>query len=342
VSRFSEIIGQRDAIVHLQNCLRTGHIPHAVILAGEEGSGKMALASAFANTLVCRNRQEENGRLEPCGTCRDCLQAKAGSHPDINVVTPAKVPESGKTPVLGVDDVRRFRADVQIKPYQSDWKIYIVPHAERMTPQAQNALLKTLEEPPAYAVILLLADSLTGFLPTVLSRCIALRMKPTPEAELTKVLMERCGADLQSAKIAGRLSGGNAGRAMSLLQDEEAAAFRQQAVAFLRDLPRQDAFQIHQFAADLGTNAPVFLDLASCWYRDIAVLKATGETGALIFQDEVRYSIQSAQNTGFPALLRIQESLAKARLRRARGGNDAQVLEMLLLEIRDACRGRAS
>jgi DNA polymerase-3 subunit delta' len=205
-----------------------------------------------------------------------------------------------------------------------------------MPPQAQNALLKTLEEPPAYAVILLLADSLTGFLPTVLSRCIAVRLKPTPEKELSDVLMQRYGADRQSALIAARLSGGNAGRAVTLLQDEEQAAFRQQAIGFLKSLPGQDAFSIHQFAAGLGANAETFLDLTSCWYRDICVYKATGDADALIFQDEVRYSIQSAQNTGFPALQRIQESLSEARLRRTRGGNDAQVLELLLLKIRDS------
>ena len=336
MNRFSEIIGQRDAIAHLQNCLRTGRIPHAAILAGEEGAGKLALAQAFAAALVCRDRKEEDGLLEPCGVCHDCVQAQAMSHPDIKVVTPAKVPESGKTPVLGVDDIRAMRADVAILPYQSDWKIYILPHAERMTPQAQNALLKTLEEPPAYAVILLLADSLTGFLPTVLSRCIAVRLKPTPEKELSDVLMQRYGADRQSALIAARLSGGNAGRAVTLLQDEEQAAFRQQAIGFLKSLPGQDAFSIHQFAAGLGANAETFLDLTSCWYRDICVYKAPGDADALIFQEEVRYSIQSAQNTGFPALQRIQESLSEARLRRTRGGNDAQVLELLLLKIRDS------
>lgn len=336
MNRFSEIIGQRDAIAHLQNCLRTGRIPHAAILAGEEGAGKLALAQAFAVALVCRDRKEEDGLLEPCGVCHDCVQAQSMSHPDIKVVTPAKVPESGKTPVLGVDDIRAMRADVAILPYQSDWKIYILPHAERMTPQAQNALLKTLEEPPAYAVILLLADSLTGFLPTVLSRCIAVRLKPTPEKELSDVLMQRYGADRQSALIAARLSGGNAGRAVTLLRDEEQAAFRQQAIGFLKSLPGQDAFSIHQFAAGLGANAETFLDLTSCWYRDICVYKATGDADALIFQDEVRYSIQSAQNTGFPALQRIQESLSEARLRRTRGGNDAQVLELLLLKIRDS------
>lgn len=336
MSRFSEIIGQKDAVQHLQNGLETGRITHAYIFAGEEGSGKRALADAFSNALVCRDRKIVNGLLEPCGVCHDCIQAAAGSHPDIKVVTPAKKPENGKKPVLGVDDIRALRSDVAIRPYESDWKIYIIPDAERMTVQAQNALLKTLEEPPAYAVLLLLASTLTGFLPTVLSRCVTIRLKPTPEKELTQVLKERCGADDESALVASRLSGGNAGRALQLLQSEEFASFREEAIGFLRDLKQKNALEIEQYVRQLGENTDLFLDLAECWYRDVCVYKATHDAASLIFQDEVKYSIRSAANMDFRALQDIQNSFAKARLRRSRGGNDAQILEMLLLSVRES------
>ena len=191
--KFSDIIGQKAIIEHLHNALRTGSVSHAYIISGDAGSGRRTIASIFAAALQCEDLQEEeyepeewkaaaakararggklagaaeaaaaasDGKdsvapavrirprlLEPCGKCLSCIQAQSGNQPDIITITHAK-PAS-----IGVDEIRRMRADLQIKPYSNARKIYIIPDAEKLTLQAQNALLKTLEEPPEYAVII--------------------------------------------------------------------------------------------------------------------------------------------------------------------------------------------
>lgn len=137
---------------------------HAYIINGEKGSGKKLLAGIFAQTLQC----QEKG-TEPCMHCQSCLQAQSMNQPDIIRVT------HEKPNTISVEDIRgQLNGDIQIKPYSSPYKIYIVDEAEKLSPQAQNALLKTIEEPPAYAVILLLTANTGMLLPTILSRCVVL------------------------------------------------------------------------------------------------------------------------------------------------------------------------
>ena len=182
--------------------------------------------------------------LEPCGRCLSCLQAASGSNPDLITL------EREKENSIGVGDIRKMRADVQILPYSASHKIYIIPDAEKMTPAAQNALLKTLEEPPSYAVLLLLADGTAGFLPTILSRCITLPLRPVAEKAVEQCLRDRFGADPQKARLCARFSGGSIGRAALLLENESFAALRDRTISFLREIGKTDAADIASFAHD--------------------------------------------------------------------------------------------
>lgn len=184
-----EILGHEPIKEHFFNAVLTGNISHAYILSGEAGMGKKSLANAFALALLC-----EKGQADPCRQCHACKQVMSGNHPDLIYVTHEK-PAS-----IGVDDVRRQINDtIQVKPYSSAHKIYIVDEAEKMTVQAQNALLKTIEEPPAYAVILLLTTNAEAFLPTILSRCVQLKLKPLKDGEVKDYLVSRMGVELSQA-----------------------------------------------------------------------------------------------------------------------------------------------
>ena len=165
MSDFSDIIGQEQMKEHMQHALETGKISHAYIISGESGSGKEMVAKCFAKALQCSNRQERNGFIEACNECASCRKASTDNHPDIITITHEK-PTS-----IGVDDIRlKLRDDVIIKPYESSHKIYIIPEGEKMTAAAQNALLKTLEEPPEYIVIIILTSNINQFLPTALTK----------------------------------------------------------------------------------------------------------------------------------------------------------------------------
>ena len=156
---FKDIVGNEQIIEHLQNAIALGKVSHAYILNGPEKSGKMMIAEAFAMALQCEGEGER-----PCLNCRSCRQAMDHNQPDIIYVT------HEKPNTLSVADIRsQLVNDVDVKPYSSRYKIYIVDEAE-------NALLKTIEEPPAYAVIILLTTNADAFLPTILSRCVVLNL----------------------------------------------------------------------------------------------------------------------------------------------------------------------
>ena len=164
---FKDVVGHKDILKYISSAVENNRVSHAYILNGERGSGKKMLANLFAMTLLC-----ETGDNEPCGKCHSCKQAESGNHPDIIRVTHEK-PNS-----ISVDDIRtQVNNTVDIKPYQGPYKVYIIPQADMMTPQAQNAILKTIEEPPSYAVFLLLTENAETLLPTINSRCVMLKLR---------------------------------------------------------------------------------------------------------------------------------------------------------------------
>ena len=154
-----------DHLANLKNSIRNGRVSHAYILAGEAGSGRGKIAESFALALLC-----EEGTGEPCGSCHACVQTLAGTNPDLIRIRADKAS-------IGVDEIRQKLNDTaRIKPFAGRYKVYIIYDAEKMTPAAQNALLKTMEEPPDYAVIILITAREDALLETVRSRCISLKV----------------------------------------------------------------------------------------------------------------------------------------------------------------------
>ena len=338
---FETVIGQRLAVEHLQNALRMGKLSQAYLIHGEKGSGKLALARALAAVLVCENPSADGSA--PCGKCHACIQMKAETHPDVIVVTNERVGAVTKTGTLGVPVSRFIQSDVAVKPYEGNHKIYIIPNADHMNQQAQNALLKTLEEPPAYALFLLLTDNLAAFLPTILSRCVTIQLHPAPEAELQEALIQN-GIDEKEAVIAARLSHGNPGRSFALAT-EEMAGFRQNVEEFLTGLKNKDSHQIVVYAQDLvGTKEDPtshiedFLDLGRSWYRDILVMKSTQRAENLIFQDQIQYIRNIALDISYDGIERCLMAFDEAEKRRKSKENETQIAELLLLKLRRILR----
>ena len=211
MARFTDIVGQEQLKEHLQNAIATNKVSHAYIINGERNAGKEFIARVFAMTLQC-----EKGETEPCGECHSCKQALGNNQPDIIYIS------HEKPNTIGVEDIRvQINGDIAIKPYSSPRKIYIINEGEKMTPQAQNALLKTLEEPPEYAVILILTTNVEAMLPTVLSRCVVLNMKPVSDRLVKKYLMEQLAVPDYKANISVAFARGNIGKAKMLASSED-------------------------------------------------------------------------------------------------------------------------
>ncbi|SHI34687.1 DNA polymerase-3 subunit delta' [Butyrivibrio fibrisolvens DSM 3071] len=341
---FADIIGQKQMIDHLQNALRTGKASHAYIITGEKESGKEFIARIFAKTLMCSDRHEDYGLIEPCHKCHSCIQADSASNPDIITVT------HEKPNTISVDEIRAICDDVVIKPYVGPYKIYIFPDGEKMNIQAQNALLKTLEEPPSYVVMLILTDNLDVFLPTILSRCVVLPMKPAPDEDIKHFLMKEYHTPDYRADLCVSFARGNVGKAILLSQNEDFERMRKQTFSLLQKISRKELHEILDLVKEIETpqdesgNAENvdkkevisdFLDMLLFFFRDVLVYKATESDGGLIFAGDLSYIRDTAEKCTFEGLNSIVELISKTRRRIQVNVNPDIAVEMLMIGIKD-------
>ena len=210
MSNFKSVIGHEQIIQHMSTALKNKKISHAYIFEGPNGCGKNMLAKAFSKALEC-----EAGYGDSCNMCRSCHQMDTGNQPDVKWLT------HEKPATISVDDVRtQINADMGIKPYSSKYKIYIVDEAEKMNEQAQNALLKTIEEPPEYGIIMLLTNNLEALLPTILSRCIVFHLKPVDNYKIEEFLEKEYGVPDYKARICAAFSQGVVGKAIQMASSD--------------------------------------------------------------------------------------------------------------------------
>ena len=162
--RFDDIVGQHSVVKNLKNSIANGRVAHAYMFCGPDGVGKSVAALLLAMSVNCRS-----GVVDPCGICPSCIRARDGNHPDIISVRTSKA-------IIHVDQMRELQCDMQKKPYERGTKEYIIYQSEKMNDEAQNCLLKTLEEPPKHVIIILLCQSSYSMLQTIVSRCRVLRI----------------------------------------------------------------------------------------------------------------------------------------------------------------------
>ena len=325
--RFKDVAGQKSIFDHLQNAVTTGKVSHAYILQGERSAGKEFIAKTFATALLC-----EKGGAEPCGECHSCKQAENDNNPDIIRI----IHEKPNT--IGVEDIRKLTGDIAVKPYAGKYKVYIVNEAEKMTVQAQNALLKTLEEPPEYAVILLLATNTDALLPTVLSRCVLLTMKSVSDEEVKKYLMTELMVPEYKADVCVAFARGNLGKAKGLASSEEFENIKSDAVTLLKYIYDMEIGEIVTAIKKIGEykfEINDYLDILSVWYRDVLLFKATNDVNHLIFRDEIQYIKKTADRSAYEGIEEILEALEKAKDRLKANVNFDLTMELLLLTIKE-------
>ena len=326
--KFSDIIGQDMIKEHLMNALKTGNISHAYIINGERYSGKEFIAKIFAMAIQC-----EKGDIDPCNECHACKQALSGNQPDIIHLT------HEKPNVITVDDIReQINSDIVIKPYACDRKIYIINEAEKMNIQAQNALLKTPEEPPEYAVIIILTTNVDALLPTILSRCVVLNMKPVDDELVKEFLMEYVQVPDYKAEVCAAFARGNLGKAKILASSEEFDKIKTEAIALLKHIDEMNVNEIsiaikqmNEYKLEIND----YLDILAIWYRDALMFKATADANNLIFRDEIKFIKQTASRSTYEGLEIILKALDKAKARLSANVSFDLTMELLLLTIKE-------
>ena len=325
---FKDVVGHKDILKYISSAVENNRVSHAYILNGERGSGKKMLANLFAMTLLC-----ETGDNEPCGKCHSCKQAESGNHPDIITVTHDK-PNS-----ISVDDIRtQVNNTVDIKPYQGPYKVYIIPQADMMTPQAQNAILKTIEEPPSYAVFLLLTENAETLLPTINSRCVMLKLRNIKDTLIKKYLMENLEIPDYKADMCTAFAQGNMGRAIMLANSDHFNEIREEAVQLLKHISEMELNEIVAAVKNISVyklEITDYLDIIMIWYRDVLLYKATKEIDKVVFKDQLQSIKEQARKSSYEGIELILESLEKAKARLKANVNFDLVMELLFLTIKE-------
>jgi DNA polymerase-3 subunit delta' len=277
--------------------------------------------------------QCEQGGIEPCGECHSCRQALSHNQPDIIFIS------HEKPNTIGVEDIRdQINNDIGIKPYSSPRKIYIMNEGEKMTPQAQNALLKTLEEPPEYAVILILTTNVDELLPTIRSRCVVLHMKPVKDALVKQFLMEELGVPDYKANICVAFARGNIGKAKLLASSEEFEKVKDEAITlvkYINDMEINEIVKAIKKISEYKLDVNDYLDILSVWYRDVLLYKATKDINSIVFREELPQIKRVADRSTYEGIETIVNALQQAQKRLEANVNFDLTMELLLLTIKE-------
>ena len=325
---FKDVVGHRDIIGYIQDAVEQNKVSHAYILNGQRGSGKKMLAKLFAMALQC-----ESGKTDPCGECRSCIQATNNNQPDIITVKHEK-PAS-----ISVDDIReQLNGDIMIKPYSSPYKVYIIPEADLLTVQTQNALLKTIEEPPEYAVIFLLTENADSLLPTIRSRCVMLKLRNIKDKLVKKYLMEQLEVPDYQAELCAAFAQGNIGRAILLAKSEHFNEIKEEAIQLLKYIDEMELHEIVSAIKEINKyklEVTDYLDIIMIWYRDILLYKATKDVGGLVFGDQLTHIKEKAAKSSYEGIDTILDAIEKAKTRLKSNVNFDLVMELLLLTLKE-------
>ena len=316
-----------NLLSQIEDTVKQGKISHGYLISGEEYSGKKTMAKVFAKALLCK----EDAMY--CGKCTSCIQVDHENHPDFICL------RSEKDTSISVDEIReQVNQTVAIKPYASERKIYLIPNADKMTPQAQNALLKTLEEPPEYVTILLLAANPQKFLPTILSRVVQWKMNPVAKEEIVSYLISKHDVEKEKAEFCAAFSMGNIGKAIRLatVSDyQEIYDFCVQLLKYIHEMPVYEIIYAMKDLSKRKLNINDYLDFIMVWYRDVLMLKATNNPNKILFKKEYKDISRQSQRSSFEGLEQIISAIDKAKQRLDANVNFDIAMELLMLTIKE-------
>jgi DNA polymerase-3 subunit delta' len=318
----ADILGHERIVEVLRRSLRTGKTAHSYLFEGVPGCGRKKTALALIQALFCTSAADD-----ACGVCPSCRKVAGGSHPDITLIAP--LPDKRD---ISIDQLRELQRVLSLRPYEAPRKACIIEPAERMSVNAANSLLKTLEEPPGDALMILLTENAGMLLPTIRSRCQLIRFAPLPP-EHVMTLLERSGISAGTASLLAPMSGGSMQRAIEL--DNEALAEKREAVlARLGQMNIKRIATVFDAAEALSGNRDEtleLLDLLISFYRDALHLAAGS---AEIVNRTVRPAIEAiAERTPLPRTLELLEAICETRRAVQRNANPKLALDHLFMDI---------
>lgn len=317
------IIGHEGAIRRLEAAAKAQQPAHAYLFAGPSSVGKTTLALAFAQTLNCQATDR------PCGECRVCQLAARRRHPDVALIQAADG-------TIRIDQIRELQRQAALAPIEVRWRVFIIPNVERATREAANSLLKTLEEPPPHVVLLLTTLDPEGLLPTVVSRCQVISLRPLPLSQIRHALEERWEVEPQRADLLARVCAGRIGWAISALKDSAVLEQRQAGLKALTEALPAKPLERLECAARLSKSRSSLeetLALWLSWWRDLLLLRA-GLSEDVLTNVDHRETLQALAHEYAPRQITQVIHAIQHTLRRIDSNvNPRLALEVLLLSL---------
>jgi DNA polymerase III subunit delta' len=320
------LVGHTWAVDMLKKHIIHGTMRHAYLFSGPPGLGRRILALRFAQALNCPTPIAPG---MPCGVCRDCKQIEAMQHPDLTVVQADS--EGG---ILKVDQIREARKALTLKPYMSKYRVALFLRFHEANDNAANALLKTLEEAPSYAVLILTADSPEQLLPTIISRCEVLRLRPL-SVEAVQNELENRGFETGHAKLIAHISGGRFGYALRLTQDAALLEKRDERLNDLLTLLPASRVEKFSYADKLARDKDAMRQTISFWlsyWRDVMLRTAQAET-PLVNVDRNLEIEDIATRMDLSSVRPVVSGLEDALEKLERNVNSRLLAEVLLLDL---------
>ncbi len=321
---FADIRGHDRIIEVLRRSLRGGKTAHSYLFEGVPGCGRKKTAVALIQALFCTALPDD-----ACGVCASCRKIDSGNHPDIHLISP--LPDKRD---ISIDQLREMQRDLSLRPYEAPRKACIIEPAERMSVGAANSLLKTLEEPPGNALIILLTENAGMLLPTVRSRCQLIRFAPL-SPEHVQSLLERSGMSSEAAVLVAPMSGGSLQRALEL-DNESLVARREAVLSRVSQLNTNQIATVFDAAEELSGNRDAtleLLDMLLSFFRDAVHL---GAGSVEIVNRSIRPAIEAiATRRSFPRNLELLECIYETRRDVQRNANPKLALDHLFMTMAD-------
>ncbi len=324
---FDGIVGQKEIKEALMAAVQTGKVGHAYILSGPRGIGKKSVARIFAKQLLCQELKD--GKC--CNGCMPCRLLANGTNPDFSEINP----EEGS---IGVEEIRKIHSEINIRPLYSNKKVYLIADAERMTVQAQNSLLKTLEEPPSYGVILLTVSNYGALLETIRSRAVKYSFRKNSPEEVKTLLKAKFGHSPQNLEFIAAYADGIIGSALELAGSEEFIRLRQDVLDIVQKLESSklsEILKLYGFFEDNKSDVDTVLDIMLLFYRDLLAFKNTGDEYVLINSDKKDIILNSVSAYTTARITRNIDLIEAARRNIKQNANYQLSIEVMLMKLQE-------
>lgn len=322
---FRNVVGQGRVVSYLEKTLMQSKTTHAYMIEGVKGLGKKNLAYELAKGICCESKEDK-----PCGVCKSCSKAERGTNRNIIYLEEEKA--------IKIESIREIQEEIKVKTFDGSIRVYIICDSDKMTVQAQNALLKTLEEPPAKVVIILTNINANRLLPTIVSRCQVIKLKPIKEEDMRKYLNEKKNLSWSQSKIVASLSDGIIGKALKTLEDETYVKRRELVLNIIDKISTTSVFDVlksAEFFNEEKENIMELLDILVTWYRDLIIYKETEQLDYVINCDKIEEIILQSKKNEFSKIRNIILMIEETRANINSNANYQLSIEVMLLNIQE-------